>query len=156
MRDLKYVDATLFAHEGKWWLFAAVQCGVFGINRDLFLFWADSPLAEKWMPHPGNPVVRGLTSARPAGRPFEIAGKLYRPSQNCMVRYGHCLRINEIVRLDTRSYQERLVREIQPDWQPGIRCTHHIDWADGMLVMDAQRLLPASEVKGRENVGNGT
>ena len=145
MRDIQYADATLFEYEAKWWLFVTIKRGVFGLNRDLFLFWADAPLTDKWMAHPRNPVVRGLKSARPAGRVFECGGKLFRPSQNCLVRYGHSLNINEILRLDTKHYEERLVTEVRPDWETGIRANHHIDWRDGRLVMDAQRLLPATD-----------
>ena len=143
LRDLQYADATLFEHEAKWWLFVTIKRGVFGLNRDLFLFWADTPLTDKWMAHPRNPVVRGLKRARPAGRVFELRGKLFRPSQDCLVRYGHSLNINEILRLDTKHYEERLVTEVRPDWGQGIRANHHIDWRDGWVVMDAQRLLPA-------------
>jgi hypothetical protein len=146
MRDIRYVDATLFAHQGKWWLLATVKRGLFALNRDLFGFWADSPLSNKWNPHPANPLVRGLRSARPAGRVFELHGALFRPSQNCLVQYGHSLRINEILRLDTRGYEERLVTEVKPNWEASVRANHHIDWHEGIVVMDAQRLLPKQDV----------
>ncbi len=148
MRDIRYADATLFEHEAKWWLFVTIKRGVFGLNRDLFVFWANTPLSDKWTPLPANPVVRGLSSARPAGRIFEIGGRLFRPSQNCLIRYGHSLNINEILRLDTKHYEERLVTEVRSDWEEGIRACHHIDWRDGMLVMDAQRLLPNTGISG--------
>ena len=143
MRDVEYVDATLFEQGARWWLFVTFKRGLFRLNRDLFIFWADTPLSDKWNPLPGNPVVRGLKSARPAGRVFELGGKLFRPSQNCLIRYGYSLNINEILRLDASHYEERLATEVTPDWEKGIRAIHHIDWRDGMLVMDAQRLLPA-------------
>jgi hypothetical protein len=142
MRDLNYVDATLFEHQAKWWLLATIKRGLFTLSRDLFAFWADTPLTDKWHPHPANPVVRGFEKARPAGRIFSLDGKLFRPSQNCLIGYGHSLRINEIVRLDTKNYQERLVTEVKPDWEDNICANHHIDWHDGSVVMDAQRLLP--------------
>ena len=148
MQNLNYVDASLLEHEGKWWLFLTIKRGLFTLNRDLFVFWADTPLTDKWNPHPANPVVRGFESARPAGRIFELGGKLFRPSQNCLVRYGHSLRINRIVRLDTEAYQERLVTEVKPDWEDNIHANHHIDWRDGAVVMDAQRWLPREDVPG--------
>jgi hypothetical protein len=150
MRDIQYVDATLFEYQAKWWLFVTIKRGLFTLSRDLFIFWADTPLSDKWKPHPANPVVRGFESARPAGRPFEIGARLFRPSQNCLVCYGHSLRINEILRLDTEHYQERLVREVRPDWEEGIRGNHHLDWHKGMLVMDAQRLLARTQVPASE------
>ena len=146
MRNVEYVDATLFEQGAKWWLFFGLKRGLFRLNRDLFIFWADTPLSDKWNPLPGNPVVRGLKTARPAGRIFELGGRLFRPSQNCLLQYGHRLNINEIVQLDAKHYQERLVTEVRPDWETGIRGNHHIDWREGMVVMDAQRLLPAVRI----------
>jgi hypothetical protein len=148
MRNLRYADTTLFEHEARWWLFVTLKQGVFGLNHDLFVFWADTPLSDKWTPHPCNPVVRGFEGARPAGPLFELGGRLFRPSQNSLVRYGYGLRINEIVRLDAHHYEERPVTEVRPDWEDGIRATHHINWRDGAIVMDARRLLPAGEIPG--------
>lgn len=146
MSNIRYADATLIEHQSRWWLFVTIKRGIFSLSRDLFVFWADTPLTDQWRPLPTNPVVRGLRGARPAGRIFELGGKLLRPSQDCLVRYGHSLRMNEILRLDAEGYQERLVSELKPDWEAGIRANHHIDWHDGMVVMDAQRLLPVADM----------
>jgi hypothetical protein len=142
MHNIQYADASLFKDGTRWWLFVTIKRGLFGLNRDLFLFWADTPITDRWTAHPDNPVVRSLTSARPAGRIFELGVKRFRPSQNCMVRYGHSLNVNEVLRLDSQHYKERLVTELLPDWDKDIRANHHIDWLDGMVVMDAQRLVP--------------
>jgi len=146
MSNLRYADATLKEYQGKWWLFLTLKRGLFALSRDLFVFSADSPLSDRWTAHPGNPVVRSFSAARPAGPLFEFQGKLFRPSQDCLVRYGHRLRINEITRLDAKHYAERAVTEVSPDWEPGLRAVHHIDWRDDLLVMDSQRLLPAGEI----------
>jgi len=146
MSNLRYADATLTQYQGKWWLFLTLKHGLFALSRDLFVFSADNPLTDRWTPHPGNPVVRSFSAARPAGPIFEFKGKLYRPSQDCLVRYGHSLRINEITLLNAQHYVERTITEVKPDWENGIRAVHHIDWRDGLLVMDTQRLLPAGEI----------
>jgi hypothetical protein len=142
MPNLRYADATLIEYQGKWWLFLTIKRGLFALSRDLFVFSADSPLTDQWTAHPGNPVVRSFSSARPAGPLFEFSGKLFRPSQDCLVRYGHSLKINEITRLDAKHYAERTVTEVRPEWEAGIRGVHHIDWREDMLVMDTQQLLP--------------
>ncbi|PWU18503.1 MAG: hypothetical protein C5B50_08950 [Verrucomicrobia bacterium] len=146
MQNIRFADATLIEHQEKWWLFMTLNRRLFALNRDLFVFWAESPLAQNWRPHPHNPVVRDIQSARPAGSIFELGGKLYRPSQNCLIRYGYSLRINEILRLDTQGYQEVPVTEVRPDAASGLRAHHHLDWRDGLMVMDSQRLLSASGV----------
>ena len=145
MGNIRYADATLTQYGGKWWLFMTMKRGLFALSRDLFIFSADTPISNKWIAHPANPVVRGYTRARPAGPLFELGGSLYRPSQDCLVRYGHSLRINEVTRMDANHYEERSVRDVRPDWEEGIRAVHHLDWRDGMLVMDTQRLLPVDE-----------
>lgn len=146
MANVRYADATLIQYQRKWWLFLTLKRGLFALSRDLFVFSADTPLTDQWTAHPGNPVVRDFSSARPAGPLFQLNGKLYRPSQDCLIRYGHSLRINEITRLDAKRYEERVVTEVKPDWEEGIRAVHHVDWRDDLLVMDTQRLLPAGEI----------
>jgi hypothetical protein len=146
MRNLRYADATLIQYQGKWWLFITLKRGLFALSRDLFVFSADNPLAAEWTPHPANPVVRSFSSARPAGPLFELNGRLFRPSQDCLIRYGHSLRINEITQLDATHYEEHTVTKVGPDWEAGIRAVHHVDWRADMLVMDTQRLLPAGEI----------
>lgn len=145
MKDIRFADATLQQHGGRWWLFITIRRGFSALSRDLFIFSADNPLSERWTPHPRNPVVRGYQGARPAGALFELDGRLYRPSQDCLLRYGHGLRINEVTQFDSRYYRERLVTEVH-DWEVGIRATHHIGWMDGTMVMDTQRLLRNSEI----------
>jgi len=50
---------------------------------------------------------------RPAGRLFEKDGKLYRPAQNCSVKYGESIIIYEITNLGNESYSEKFALEIK-------------------------------------------
>lgn len=50
---------------------------------------------------------------RPAGRLFEIDGKLYRPAQNCSTKYGESLFIYEVTELSDNSYAEQFAYEIK-------------------------------------------
>ncbi|HSI13963.1 MAG TPA: hypothetical protein VK961_18090 [Chthoniobacter sp.] len=145
---VQYCDSTLLEHDGRWWLFATVRNPrrLQLPEHDLLLFSAESPLAEHWTPHPRNAIVQDFRRARPAGRIFRHDGRLIRPSQNCGDRYGGSLNLNEIVRLNADEYDERLVREVKPDGNSRQIGLHHIDWHQGVLVMDMQRLVPASEV----------
>ena len=85
------VDATVFRHEGRWWL--ACTDADHEPNRDLHLWYA-ADLLGPWQPHAGNPVKRDLRSARPAGTPFVHEGCLYRPAQDCSHVYGGQVVIN--------------------------------------------------------------
>lgn len=140
----KIVDTTLVQHDDKWWLLAAMKQGRVRINESLFAFYADSPLSKTWTPHPLNPLVRDLQGGRPAGRIIQAKdGRLLRPSQNCQRRYGYGLNINHITQLSPTAYSEQAVWRITaPEVNAQWRAIHHLDYHNGMMVMDAQRLLP--------------
>ncbi|QEE45381.1 hypothetical protein FVA81_12535 [Rhizobium sp. WL3] len=133
-------DSALFPFRGKWWLFTNLS--EFHAYEDhcseLHIFEVDGP-DLKWMkPHRNNPVVMGSTEARNAGRPFEYAGRLYRPSQrNEHGIYGYGLNIMEVEELDLHAYRERCVRTIEPDFYPGIVACHHMDALGGRYIIDA-------------------
>lgn len=138
---MRLVDANLFEHEGRWWLLCAAKLKWRGLRYDetLFAFYADSPLSGRWTPHPANPLVRDFGRARPGGRILRDAqGRLLRPSQDCRRRYGDGLNLSEILELSPAAYGERLLwRKSGEDF--GWGGMHHLDWHQGLLVMDAQR-----------------
>jgi hypothetical protein len=136
MKDVYAVDATLLQHENKFWLFVNVkEEGGSSLNA-LHLFYADSPFTDEWTPHRGNPVVRDIRSARPAGRIFMQAGKLIRPSQDSSRRYGYALRFNQIQNLNENNYSETAVLTFRP---PGgkMLATHTFNQAGELTVIDA-------------------
>lgn len=136
-------DATLFEHGGRWWLTCAVRRGRVRMNESLFAFYADSPLTDRWTPHPRNPIVRDFSGARPGGRVLrDRAGRLLRPSQDCVPRYGYGLALNLVERLTPEDFSERRIWHATGDAVGGWRAMHHLDRHDDLLVMDAQRLIP--------------
>jgi hypothetical protein len=60
------VDATLFAHDGRWWLLGNVSEPGADKHDELHAFHAETPLGP-WQPHAANPVVADARFARPAG-----------------------------------------------------------------------------------------
>ncbi len=140
MKEVVAMDATLHQHDGKWWMFVNMQEHQGASKMDeLFLFWADSPLSDEWTPHPMNPIVSDVRSARPAGKLFIRKGKLYRPSQNSSGKYGYGLKINEVVALNEAEYEEREVSSIVPNWDPKITGLHTLNHAHRLTIIDAQR-----------------
>jgi hypothetical protein len=138
LQDVWAVDSTLLYYAGKWWLFANVRENEGGsASEALFLFYADSFLTGAWTSHRLNPVIADVTRARPAGPIQQRGGKLYRPSQDCSVRYGYAIRINEIAALSTEEYAEREVERIEPDWGKNVLGTHTLAYAAGLTVVDA-------------------
>ena len=140
---IQAADATLFEHGGRWWLFCAARIGKARINESLFAFHADSPLSGRWVPHAGNPLVRDYSSGRPGGRIFQDGeGRLIRPAQDSVPRYGHGLRLQVVDLLTPERYAEHSIWSASGKASGGWRAMHHLDWHDGLLVMDAQRLVP--------------
>ncbi len=109
--DLPLIDPTIIRHQGRLWMFAAIDGTT--PNTELHIFHADD-LSGPWQPHPLNPVKTDVRSARPGGNIFEYGGALYRPAQDCSVNYGGRLSLNRIDRLDARSFSETIVGTIDP------------------------------------------
>lgn len=125
MENVLAVDSTILHYNGIWWLFAGIaeQEAAFP-EVDLFLFFADSPLTDRWIPHPLNPIVTDVKNARPAGRIFAKDGKIFRPSQDCSKFYGYGFDLNEISRLSVTDYQEHKQISVRPDWDTDALGTH--------------------------------
>lgn len=140
MENVEVVDSTLIEHGGRWWLFANVIENEGASSWDeLFLFSADSPLSSRWTPHPQNPIVSDVTRSRPAGPLFRRDGRLYRPAQNSALRYGFGFNINEVTELSETRYAERVVKRVEPDWDPQIYATHTFCSEHGLTVIDGMR-----------------
>lgn len=137
MEDVYAVDTTLVERDGKWWLFANMRENEGASSLDeLFLFYADSPLSNRWEPHPMNPVVSDMRSSRPAGKLFEYKGALYRPSQNSTHFYGYGLNINFVETLTTTEYMETVIEKIEPNWDKEIKGTHTYNRDNGLTIID--------------------
>ncbi len=138
MENVEAYDATLQEHQGRWWMFVSMRnhasCSP---SEALYLFHADNPLSTNWQPHPQNPVVARASHARPAGRIFEVEGRLYRPSQNCAGAYGRGLNINLIQQLDERFYREETVSRCLPDGGNDMNGVHTLGVGKDIVVADA-------------------
>ena len=141
MENISGTDTTLFHYENKWWLFTTIDQtgGVSSCSTELFLFYSDDPIMGKWVSHPLNPVVSDESRARCAGKIFIDDGKIYRPSQDCSIRYGRGLNINHITKLNEQEYNEVLLKEIKPDWDPKLKGLHTINSDKDMIIIDTYK-----------------
>lgn len=139
INNIEANDATLFCDGNRWWMFVSVKEHEGYPNWDeLFLFYSDSPVSQAWQPHPKNPVVSDVTSARPAGKLFEQDGEIYRPAQNSAHRYGYGLKIHRIIKLTETEYEEEEVHSFEPDWDERIKAVHSYNRAGKLSVIDAR------------------
>lgn len=139
MTNIAAVDSTIFQENGKWWLFTnIVQAG--GNSYDsLHLFYANSPFADTWTPHPLNPIVKDIKSARPAGRIFKQNNQLIRPSQDCSNRYGYAINFNHITTLNEKEYNEVNQQKLTPpENSKNTLATHTWNSIGNLITIDAE------------------
>jgi hypothetical protein len=138
MENISAVDATIFFHNNKFWMFANIREIEGGPYLDeLFLFSADELLTTNWKPHPSNPIVSDVKRSRPAGKLFWHNGSLYRPAQNSSLRYGHSAVIHKIIELNESNYREEPVTAIRPLWDNKVVATHSLSHEGNLTMIDA-------------------
>jgi hypothetical protein len=133
------VDSTVFKHKDKFWLFTNIAVPGASTFDELHLFYSDS-LEGEWSAHPNNPIVSNVMRARPAGGLFHENGRLIRPSQDCSVRYGYAIMLNEVEILSENEYKEKPFSRIEPDWHRGSICTHTYNRSDEFEVLDGMKM----------------
>jgi hypothetical protein len=140
LSQMHTADATLFEHDGRWWLFMTQAMPGESIHEHLYLYWAETPLGP-FMPHPGNPVKSGLRGTRPAGALFFCDDIVYRPAQDCTRVYGEAVVLQRVEELSVTTYRETEVGIIAP--QPGAeaRRVHTVNAGEGIRVLDGLRWI---------------
>ncbi|MBI9063362.1 MAG: hypothetical protein JEZ14_15375 [Marinilabiliaceae bacterium] len=140
MDNINAKDTTLYYYNNKWWLFAAInESSSFSEHAELFLFYSDDVTTTDWTPHPCNPIVTDIRTARPAGRIFTHNNKIYRPSQDCSVRYGRALNINQIITLNETSYKEVLISKTEATWHYRLKGVHTLNFDKDLSVIDVYK-----------------
>ena len=131
------VDTTPVLVEGRWYMFTST---VEPFMETLLL--TASRLDGPWQLHPSNPVSTSVRNCRSAGHLFWRDGKLFRPAQDCSVRYGYAMVVNEVTKLTPQEFEERPVRHVPPSWMPGLLGTHTWNGSPSFQVIDGLRHAP--------------
>ncbi|MGI9382102.1 MAG: glucosamine inositolphosphorylceramide transferase family protein [Methyloligellaceae bacterium] len=136
--DISAADTTLLHWQDRWWMFTNIDRSKSDDHTaELHVFYADNPIDGEWQPHPGNPVVSDARRARMAGG-FIVTGdgRLVRCCQALGIYYGKAVVLCEVAELTETAYREVPFERIEPNWQPGVRRTHHFVSRDGLTVVD--------------------
>ncbi|MBZ9701882.1 MULTISPECIES: formyl transferase [unclassified Mesorhizobium] len=141
LSDIVASDATLVEHGGRWWLFATVRDGG-GAFSDALHLWSAPDFRGPWTPHPKNPVLIDIASARPAGRMVEREGQLLRPVQDCRRSYGAALGIASIVYLDLDGMSQVVETILTPGALWSGRKLHTLNEAGGLEFIDGSAIAP--------------
>lgn len=139
--NIEAADATVFYYQKKYWLFVCLRVSSEApnnsINDELFLYYSDELVTDKWISHPENPIISDVRKARPAGRLLEQNGRLFRPSQDCSKRYGYGIRIHQITTLSETRYREKTVASYYPGRGTGVLAQHTYSRNGNIIVIDA-------------------
>lgn len=127
----RFVDTSVFQHDGRWWMFT--DTGEDHMKPKLRLFYAET-LTGPWSEHPSSPISdNDMKTGRPGGRVVHVDGNPVRFNQflslDTSVTRG--IWAAEVMELTESSYEERLARQ-QPvltggaeSWNKG--GIHHVD-----------------------------
>ena len=137
LEGVRCVDATLHRAGDRWWMFANRAAGESRLFDDELCLYSAERLAGPWQPHPKNPVKSDPRCSRPAGRLFARDGRLYRPAQVCVPRYGAGLALHRVTKLSAHEYAERQVERILPARGTGLLGLHTLNRAGDLTVVDA-------------------
>ena len=129
------VDTTPVRVDDRWCLFTTTSEPF----METLLFTA-SRLDGPYSLHPSSPISTSVRSCRSAGHLFWKDGRLFRPTQDCSVRYGYGMVVNEVTRLTESEFQERPVSYLSPSWRPGLLGTHTWNESSRYQVLDGVRL----------------
>jgi len=136
----KFVDTTIWEHEGLWWLMTTSAEPSAG-SGCLLLFYSTS-LTGEWHFHPANPISTDIRKSRGAGRVFWSRNRLIRPSQNGTPSYGFAVEFNEITELSRERYSERHLRSITPEHWGGLSGVHTYNSIDNIELIDGRTPVP--------------
>ncbi|AZO30741.1 MULTISPECIES: hypothetical protein [unclassified Mesorhizobium] len=139
--DEPAVDATIFHHQQRWWIFYALHGPDGRDTRELHVAFADS-LAGPWRKHSQNPVRTGRASSRPAGSPFEQDGQLHFPTQDCTTSYGGAINLLRVERLTPEEFSAGIVKRLSPEgWLAGFDTgLHTLSDGGGVTLIDVRRI----------------
>jgi hypothetical protein len=126
MSDVRCIDATVFLHNGLWWIFT--NRADKNPDTDLFVYWSEK-VEGPYQEHLLNPVRTDIEASRPAGNPLIENGKLIFPMQKGVPRYGAGVTVVEITKLSPTEYEDHVKLTILPqakwEYNEGLHTVSH-------------------------------
>ena len=134
LENLPVTDTTPIFHDGHWYFFTTTMPPV----RQTILL-TSATLGGPLRLHRASPVSSSVRNTRAAGHFFRCGGRLLRPTQDCLTRYGYGIQINEVTRLTQSEYMEQAADYIGPSWRRGLLGTHTLNASENLEVIDGCR-----------------
>lgn len=128
-----FADATIFEMEGSSYLFTTMLPDTNSTSVKIYSFDKENLKVVDRIAAVEFPIVCG----RNAGEVFEVDGQLYRPAQDCSLRYGHGVILQKLtmvdgkwIFVDVNSFYPRTYK-----YNQGI---HTFNSYKGLIVIDAR------------------
>ncbi len=128
-----FADATIFEMEGRSYLFTTMLPDTNSTSVKIYSFDKENLKVVDRIAAVEFPIVCG----RNAGEVFEVDGQLYRPAQDCSLRYGHGVILQKLtmvdgkwIFVDVNSFYPRTYK-----YNQGI---HTFNSYKGLIVIDAR------------------
>lgn len=141
IEGVEAADATVFRHDGRFWMTCVTRDGAGGYSDTLAIHYAQDLLGP-WEEHALRPALVDSRFARPAGAVALHNGALLRPVQDCSQGYGKRTLVMRIDRLDPENFEQTQVGVLAPchDW-PGARL-HTVNRWGRLECLDGAILAP--------------
>lgn len=130
--DEAVADANIIECNGRYYMSATKYPQT---QNDAFLYEADS-LFGPFKQIGVNPYETNKGYSRQGGGWFVAGGKLYRPAQDCRVRYGASMNIMEVV-LNNGVIKEKPLFSLIPSNSLYSEGLHTLNFLDGVCVIDS-------------------
>lgn len=129
LESRRLVDATLYKHDGLWYLFFGESKSAHSILN----LWTSSSLTSAFEKHPNSPICMSPFSARMAGRILLTENGLFRFGQNNNRAYGAAITVSQITDLSLNVYKEKICGSIKINNCLG---PHSIDFHKDTALID--------------------
>lgn len=128
-------DATIFMKGGKYWMTATKYPNT---QEQVYLYCSES-IFGPYIQVDRHPFISNRRYSRPGGNFFTAYGQIYRPAQNCLIRYGSAL---TIMKVDfSQKLHEEFTFEIKPQSYKYNLGIHTINFSEGQCVVDGYGYL---------------
>lgn len=128
-----FADATIFEVDDKSFLLTTMLPDTNSTSVKIFSFDKEKLKVIEQVANVEFPIVCG----RNAGEVFEVKGKLYRPAQDCTLRYGHGVILQKITMSDGNWHFEN-VNSFYPNTFKYNQGIHTFNNYKGLIVIDAR------------------
>lgn len=133
LADEPFADATVFEMAGKGYLFTTMLPDTNSKSLTIYSFDKDKLKIKEKIAKVDFPIACG----RNAGEVFKVDGHFYRPAQDCTLRYGHGVILQEMT-MQNGKWTFKEINKLYPhsfSYNQGI---HTFNNYKGLIVIDAR------------------